>query len=203
MVVDPEVDVSIVPPLVAATLSDHEQSRGLSAPPVPARRVAREQRRQEPVAQVALRLCEHAGQLGNDGLADEDVPLRGEPASRSRRPPMSMHLDPVNVADATGRSPRIRPADPHGPRPPRGAGGGRRRPRRLRPSGRDRPDRSAVFAQDCVATAPTPALAHGTTAPTHGNLDATATPQSPASRIRGHDRERHDYPRLSSWKEVR
>ncbi len=56
MIVDPEVDVPIVPPLVAATLSDHEQSGGLSAPPVPARRVAREQRRQEPVAQVTLGL---------------------------------------------------------------------------------------------------------------------------------------------------
>ena len=38
-----------------------------------------------------------------------------------------------------------------------------------------------MFAHDCVATAPTPALAQGTTAPTQGNLEATATPQSPAS----------------------
>jgi hypothetical protein len=38
-----------------------------------------------------------------------------------------------------------------------------------------------VLAHDCVATAPTLARAHGTTAPTAGNFDATATPQSPAA----------------------
>src|SRR5206468_2611277 len=37
----------------------------------------------------------------------------------------------------------------------------------------------SVFAQACVATAPMPAFAHGTTDPTHGNFDATATPRSP------------------------
>src|SRR5207249_7297564 len=35
-----------------------------------------------------------------------------------------------------------------------------------------------VFAWDCVATAPTPAWANGTTAPTATNLDSTATPRS-------------------------
>src|SRR5215208_3575799 len=39
-----------------------------------------------------------------------------------------------------------------------------------------------VFAKDCVATAPLPACAHGTTAPTAGNFDATATPQACSSR---------------------
>ena len=37
------------------------------------------------------------------------------------------------------------------------------------------------FAWAWVATAPTPARADGTTAPTAGNLEATATPQSPRS----------------------
>ena len=60
-----------------------------------------------------------------------------------------------------------------------------------------------MFAQDCVATALTPALAHGTTAPTHGNLDATATPQSPASGSAATIEKVTGYPRLSSWKEVR
>ena len=36
-----------------------------------------------------------------------------------------------------------------------------------------------VFANDCVATAPTPASAHGTTGRTFGNFDCTATPTSP------------------------
>src|SRR5215208_6202692 len=39
-----------------------------------------------------------------------------------------------------------------------------------------------VLAKDCVATAPLPACAHGTTAPTAGNFDATATPQACSSR---------------------
>src|SRR5690606_12440758 len=38
-----------------------------------------------------------------------------------------------------------------------------------------------VLAYDWVATAPTPARAHDTTAPTARNLDATATPRSPVS----------------------
>src|SRR4051794_1390865 len=43
-----------------------------------------------------------------------------------------------------------------------------------------RPSRPYVtFAADCVATAPTPARACGTTAPTARNLDATAMPRSP------------------------
>src|SRR5262245_30061505 len=36
-----------------------------------------------------------------------------------------------------------------------------------------------VFAADWVATAPTPASAHGTTLPTAKNFEATATPRSP------------------------
>src|SRR5512142_2205219 len=39
-----------------------------------------------------------------------------------------------------------------------------------------------VLAKDWVATAPTPACAQGTTAPTAGNFDATATPQACSSR---------------------
>src|SRR5688572_4278941 len=38
-----------------------------------------------------------------------------------------------------------------------------------------------TLAKLCVATAPTPASAHGTTAPTARNFDATATPHSFAS----------------------
>ena len=38
-----------------------------------------------------------------------------------------------------------------------------------------------VFADACVATAPTPALAHGTTVPTAKNRLATATPTSPVA----------------------
>src|SRR6185503_7538879 len=38
-----------------------------------------------------------------------------------------------------------------------------------------------VFAQDCVAIAPTPAFAHGTTLPTPKNFDCTATPRSPVA----------------------
>ena len=38
-----------------------------------------------------------------------------------------------------------------------------------------------MFAFDCVATAPTPARAQGTTDPTAKNRLATATPTSPAS----------------------
>src|SRR6476620_7467808 len=53
---------------------------------------------------------------------------------------------------------------------------GRPLPNSPRPSGP-----KSVFAHDCVATAPAPARAHGTTAPTHGNLDATATPRSPVA----------------------
>src|SRR5689334_9710560 len=50
-------------------------------------------------------------------------------------------------------------------------------PSRARPRGP-----KDVLANDWVATAPTPACAHGTTAPTAGNFDATATPQAPSSR---------------------
>jgi len=39
----------------------------------------------------------------------------------------------------------------------------------------------ADLAKDWVATAPTPARAHGTTAPTDRNLEATATPHSPVA----------------------
>ena len=39
----------------------------------------------------------------------------------------------------------------------------------------------AVLPSDCVATAPTPARAHGTMPPTLGNLDCTATPRSPVA----------------------
>ena len=39
-----------------------------------------------------------------------------------------------------------------------------------------------VLANDWVATAPASACTHGTTAPTAGNLDATATPQACSSR---------------------
>jgi hypothetical protein len=38
-----------------------------------------------------------------------------------------------------------------------------------------------VFAEACVATAPTPAFAHGTTVPTAKNRLATATPTSPVA----------------------
>ena len=41
-----------------------------------------------------------------------------------------------------------------------------------------------VFAHAWVATAPTPALAHGTTAPTARNLDCTAMPRSPVAGSR-------------------
>ena len=54
MVVHSQVDVSIVPPLVAPTFADHEESGGLPPAAVPTRGVTREQRREEPVAQVAL-----------------------------------------------------------------------------------------------------------------------------------------------------
>jgi hypothetical protein len=37
------------------------------------------------------------------------------------------------------------------------------------------------FANACVATAPTPARAQGTTEPTARNLDWTATPKAPVS----------------------
>ena len=40
---------------------------------------------------------------------------------------------------------------------------------------------NVTFANDWVATAPTPAEAHGTTAPTARNLDCTATPRSPVA----------------------
>ena len=43
---------------------------------------------------------------------------------------------------------------------------------------------NVTFANDCVATAPTPACAHGTTAPTARNLDCTATPRSPVAGSR-------------------
>ena len=56
MVVDAEVDVAVVPPLVASALADHEQRRGLPAALVAAGRVARLQRGQQPVAQVAFGL---------------------------------------------------------------------------------------------------------------------------------------------------
>src|SRR5919109_2601514 len=40
----------------------------------------------------------------------------------------------------------------------------------------------ATFAHACVATAPTPASAHGTTDPAARNFDATATPHSARAR---------------------
>src|SRR3954471_9278302 len=42
----------------------------------------------------------------------------------------------------------------------------------------------ATFANDWVATAPTPARAHGTTAPTARNFDCTATARSPVAASR-------------------
>src|SRR5512142_741121 len=41
-----------------------------------------------------------------------------------------------------------------------------------------------MFASACVATAPAPARAHGTTEPTARNFEATATPRSPVSGSR-------------------
>ena len=38
-----------------------------------------------------------------------------------------------------------------------------------------------MFARDCVAIAPTPASAQGTTEPTAKNFDCTAIPRSPLS----------------------
>ncbi len=78
MVVHAQVDVAVVAPLVPAAVADDQQRRGLPSALVPARRVAGHERGQQPVAQVALGLGERAGELGHDGLARQDVALRGE-----------------------------------------------------------------------------------------------------------------------------
>ena len=56
VIVDTEVDVAIVPALVAAALSHDQQRRRLPATPVPPGRVAGDERGEQPVAQIALGL---------------------------------------------------------------------------------------------------------------------------------------------------
>src|SRR4029079_6555725 len=95
-------------------------------------------------------------------------------------PAQLMHLEPVNVAarpDASTK-PTCRSSRPSSSASSRSSAGCAPTPAPISSSPSGPND---VFAHDCVATAPWPARAHGTTAPTHGNLDATAMPQSPAS----------------------
>ena len=177
MVVDTEVDVSIVPPLVAAALSDHEQGGGLTATPVPSCRVAGEQRGEEPVTQDRPR------SRRTPAPARRRPPRRrGCSLARRTRGPVAppahvMHFEPVNVAARPAR-PRNRSADPRAlvrvDDPAQRLLGGNSLPIRRRPSGP-----KAVFAQDCVATAPT---RPSPTAPPPPRRGTSTRPRSPSRR---------------------
>src|SRR5262249_22530745 len=95
-----------------------------------------------------------------------------------RPPAHPMHPEPVNVAapPVASTKPACRSSRPSSPSSTASSACAAGIPLAMSrsPSGP-----RSVFAHACVATAPTPAFAHGTTAPTHGNFDGTATPRSP------------------------
>src|SRR5436309_13379497 len=78
MVIDPDVDPTVVEACVSAAVPDDEDRRALLASFVAAGPLPRTQRREQADGQVTLRHLEGPGQRLHDFLTREDVPLGGE-----------------------------------------------------------------------------------------------------------------------------
>ena len=180
MVVNAQVDVAVVAPLVPAAVADDQQRRGLPSALVPARRVAGHERGQQPVAQVALGLGERAGELGHDGLPRKDVALRGEAVAGDASGPRH-----ALQAGERRRMPG-RVDEPHLAIFPavvgrRAAGPARAARRRRPPSAPALPGRTRCSPTTASRRPPCPRGAHGTTAPDARELRRHGDPQSPAA----------------------
>ena len=202
MVVHPKVDVAVVPTLVAASLPNHQERGGLPAAPVPACRVTGEQRRQEPVAQVAVRLRERPGHRVHHLLADQDVALRREPGSGRAAGPLHAR----RARERGGAAGRIHHTD----LPIRAAfvavderAQGIRRPTRHPPSARAPPVRTTC--SPTTASRPRPRRPSPTGRPRRRTRTSTPpprpSPRHPDPRRRSRTSSAH--PRRSSWNEVR
>ena len=196
MVVDAQVDVAVVAALVSPTLADDQQRRGLPAALVPARRVAGHERGQQPVAQVALGLGESRG----PARPPRPRPARMLPCAANPSPvtppAQSMHLEPVNVAARPDAStnPTWRSSRPSSAASSRSSAGCAPTPAPISSSPSGPND---VFAQDCVATAPTPARAHG-----HHGADARELRRDGDPPVAGR-RGRRPRSRTSSFRHLR
>src|SRR5436309_5290538 len=78
MVIDPNVDPTVVEACVSAAVPDDEDRRALLASLVAAGPLPRAQRREQADGQVTLRHLEGPGQRLQDFLTREDVPLGRE-----------------------------------------------------------------------------------------------------------------------------
>ena len=184
MVVDPQVDPAVVAAAVAAARPNDEQRRRLPATPVAAGGIARGQRRDEPVRQRARAPrgtppASRRRPRGRPGCCP-GPPRRPRSGRRPRRGRPRRYASPRRPAASTIPACRV----------PRSGSAATRRARasaRRDPGCEERQARRArtpTFADACVATAPTPARALGTTEPTARNFDATAIPRSPVEASR-------------------
>src|SRR5436309_10725063 len=169
MVIDPDVDPTVVEARISTAVPDDQDRRALLAPLLTAGPLPRTQPREQADGQVTLRHLEGPGQRLQDFLTREDVPLGGEisaddmPGPREALFPgirrgAASRVDDADLAlrrvfaDLTsffptsfGAVPGFSIASASGP--------------------------YAVLADACGATAPAPATANGTAAPTPTNFD--------------------------------
>ena len=177
MVVDAQVHPYVPGPAIPAARLHHQQRRALHAAPVPAGGLARRERREEPLGERALlvprRLVRSCHRLER-GAAHQDVPLHGEALSDevARVVEAALPGERGGVPFASTR-PICRSSAPGSPATSRRTTSSAGTPCE---SSRSASSRQATFASAWVATAPAPARAAGTMAPTAGNFDWTATP---------------------------
>ena len=136
-----------------------------------------------PLGEVALRRLERARHRGPHASASPS----GSPARRSPCPPGRRRPGCRACRCASRRCPSRPPSRPGARRAARRRPGARpalRAPSGPRASARARAGRTTGSTNDCVATAPTPASAQGTTEPTENQWLCTATPSSPVAGSR-------------------
>src|SRR6267143_1357789 len=103
VVVDPEVDPSVVEPAVSARLPDDEEGRGLLTAAVPARVLPRDEGREKLHGEVPDRGLERTGHPRHDPFPRQDVPLAGVPAAHDVARPRVALVSRVRG----GPSPRV------------------------------------------------------------------------------------------------
>ena len=183
VVVDAEVDERVGEARVAAVLLHDEQRRRLLAAPVAAGRLRGGEALEQPLGErlpvVAVerrRRARRPSRRRRGCSPARRSPAPARPPAQSRHPVAgvgrrrALRVDDAELAVGAAVV-RVRQArdDLRGGEP-------------LAQAARGRRGRSAGWRSACVAIAPTPGSAHGTTEPTARNFDCVATPHCPASR---------------------
>ena len=101
MVIDPDVDPTVVEARISTAVPDDQDRRALLAPLVAAGPLPRTQRREQADGQVTLRHLEGPGQRLQDFLTREDVPLGGEMSADDMPGPREAFLPGVRRGAAS------------------------------------------------------------------------------------------------------